>query len=106
MLPRIQDAHSPAIFIPGDLVFGETIVKTIYVSDVNNDNLPTDIVRIRKVKQHIPFMQVNENGAFSFEEPWQFSHPNRYPTNYPGTRLKHIISPFWRSQHGKFVTEP
>ena len=40
-------------------------------------------------------MQVNENGVFSFLEPWRFSHPNRFPTNYVATRLGHVLSPFW-----------
>ena len=40
-------------------------------------------------------LQVNENGVFSFGDPWQFSHPNRYPTTNPATRLRHVIGPFW-----------
>ena len=40
-------------------------------------------------------MQVNENGALSFNSPWRFSHPNRYPTTYIPTRQRHVLSPFW-----------
>lgn len=40
-------------------------------------------------------MKVNENGAFSFQEPWKFSHPNRFPTNYFATRMRHVLAPFW-----------
>lgn len=40
-------------------------------------------------------MQVNENGVFSFEKPWKFSHPNVYPTTYFASRQMHVISPFW-----------
>lgn len=39
--------------------------------------------------------QVNENGAFSFEDPWQFSHPNRFPTSYLSSRQSHVLAPFW-----------
>ena len=39
--------------------------------------------------------QVNENGVFSFEDPYKFSHPNPYPTGSPATRVKHVLSPFW-----------
>ena len=28
-------------------------------------------------------------------EPWAFAHPNRFPTEYTGTRLKHVLAPFW-----------
>ncbi len=38
---------------------------------------------------------MNENGAFSFEDPWMFSHPNSYPTTYLPTRQGHVLSPFW-----------
>lgn len=38
---------------------------------------------------------MNENGAFSFNDPWRFSHPNRYPTTYLPTRRGHVLSPFW-----------
>ena len=31
-LPRVQDASSPPIFIPGRLVYGRRIVKSVYVS--------------------------------------------------------------------------
>ena len=38
---------------------------------------------------------MNENGAFSFIDPWMFSHPNPYPTTYLPTRQGHVVSPFW-----------
>lgn len=38
---------------------------------------------------------MNENGAFSFTEPWMFSHPNRFPTTNLATRRRHVLSPFW-----------
>lgn len=40
-------------------------------------------------------MQVNENGVISFDEPWAFSHPNRFPTTYVHSRLGHALAPFW-----------
>ncbi len=40
-------------------------------------------------------LQVNENGAFSFTDPWMFSHPNRFPTTFIPTRQGHVLSPFW-----------
>lgn len=38
---------------------------------------------------------MNENGAFSFNEPWRFSHPSRFPTSYLPARQRHVLSPFW-----------
>ena len=38
---------------------------------------------------------MSENGAFSFQEPWKFSHPNRFPTNYFFTQTSDVITPFW-----------
>ena len=40
-------------------------------------------------------LQVSENGVFCFEEPWKFSHPNRFPTNYFYTQMSNVIAPFW-----------
>ena len=31
----------------------------------------------------------------SFEEPWRFSYPDRFPTNYYWTQLGKAIAPFW-----------
>ena len=31
----------------------------------------------------------------SFNEPWQYSYPNRYPTNYFYTRSGQSVAPFW-----------
>ena len=38
---------------------------------------------------------MNENGVFSFIDPWMFSHPNRFPTTFIPTRQGHVLSPFW-----------
>ena len=38
---------------------------------------------------------MSENGVFSFQEPWKFSHPNRFPTNYFFTQTSDVIAPFW-----------
>lgn len=40
-------------------------------------------------------MQINENGVISFEDPWQYSYPNRFPTNYYFTRKGLAVAPFW-----------
>ena len=39
--------------------------------------------------------QVNENGVISFKEPWQYSYPNRFPTDYFFTRRGLAAAPFW-----------
>ena len=44
---------------------------------------------------NIVYIQVNENGAFSFDNPWKFSHPSRYPTDFIHTQTGDVISPFW-----------
>lgn len=31
-LPRVQDAFSPAISIPGFLLYGDLVARTVYVS--------------------------------------------------------------------------
>ena len=41
------------------------------------------------------FSQVNENGVISFEEPWKFSHPDQFPTDYYYSRNKLVVAPFW-----------
>ena len=40
-------------------------------------------------------MQVNENGLFSFNEPFSFSHPNQFPTDNIYSRLRNVVAPFW-----------
>lgn len=40
-------------------------------------------------------MQVNENGVISFEEPWGFSLPERFPTSNFFARQGMAIAPFW-----------
>ena len=40
-------------------------------------------------------MQVNENGLFSFNEPFSFSHPNQFPTDNIYSRLSNVVAPFW-----------
>ena len=39
--------------------------------------------------------QVNENGVISFDEPWGFPYPDRFPTSYYWTQLGNAIAPFW-----------
>ena len=39
--------------------------------------------------------QVNENGVISFNEPWQYSYPNRFPTRNFFTRTRLAVAPFW-----------
>ena len=34
-LPRIEDSHSPPIFVPDGLIYGDEIVTRIYVSAFN-----------------------------------------------------------------------
>ncbi len=38
---------------------------------------------------------MNENGAVSFNAPWKFSHPKRFPTQYDPTRTAYVAAPFW-----------
>ena len=40
-------------------------------------------------------MQVNENGVISFNDPWPFSIPDRFPTNFFFTRTGLAIAVFW-----------
>ena len=40
-------------------------------------------------------MQVNENGLFSFNKPFFFSHPNQFPTDNIYSRLSNVVAPFW-----------
>ena len=39
--------------------------------------------------------QVSENGVVSFDEPFKFSFPNRFPTNFFPTQQSFAIAPFW-----------
>ena len=41
------------------------------------------------------FLQVNENGLFSFDKSYKFSHPNRFPTDNIYSRLRDTVAPFW-----------
>ena len=40
-------------------------------------------------------MQVNENGVISFNRPWKFSVPERFPTRNYWTRTGIAVAPFW-----------
>ena len=40
-------------------------------------------------------MQVNENGVISFEQPWRYSYPDRFPTESYWPRHGLAIAPFW-----------
>ena len=39
--------------------------------------------------------QVSENGVFSFESPWRFSHPDRFPGTDFNVGQTHVVAPFW-----------
>ncbi len=67
-LRRVIDAFSQPIYIPNGLIFGDKLTTAAYV---------------------------NENGVISFDEPWRFSYPNRFPTNYFHSRQSMVIAPFW-----------
>lgn len=40
-------------------------------------------------------MQVNENGVISFNRPWKYALPDRFPTGYYWTRKTLAVAPFW-----------
>ena len=40
-------------------------------------------------------LQVSENGVFSFDEPWMFSHPSPFPTTNVYIRNRLVVAPFW-----------
>ena len=40
-------------------------------------------------------MQINENGVISFDKPWKYSYPNRFPTSFYWTRQGLAVAPFW-----------
>ena len=40
-------------------------------------------------------LQVSENGAISFANPWPYSSPSRFPTNWYWTRNQYVLAPFW-----------
>ena len=40
-------------------------------------------------------MQVNENGVLSFDKPFKFSHPSRFPPENIYARQNNIVAPFW-----------
>lgn len=40
-------------------------------------------------------VQVSENGVISFNKPWKFSVPDRFPTRYFWTRTGMAVAPFW-----------
>ena len=39
--------------------------------------------------------QVNENGVISFNEPWKYSYPDRFPSENFYTRRRLVVAPFW-----------
>ena len=101
-LPREQEAASPPIYIPNGLLFGNQIATSVYVSlhfaclymylFVNN----FDYNNLKHLMYIFVFyMQVNENGLFSFNKPFFFSHPNQFPTDNVYSRLSNVVAPFW-----------
>ena len=38
---------------------------------------------------------MNENGVLSFDKPFRFSHPSRFPPKYIYARRRDIVAPFW-----------
>ena len=55
-----------------------------------------DCVVKNNVLLHVPVvLQVSENGVFSFQDTWKFSHPSRFPTDYFFTQTSNVIAPFW-----------
>ena len=38
---------------------------------------------------------MSENGAFSFNNPWRFSHPDRFPGREYAVSQRHVVAPFW-----------
>lgn len=40
-------------------------------------------------------IQVNENGVISFEQPWRYPYPDRFPTENYWSRQGLVIAPFW-----------
>ena len=38
---------------------------------------------------------MNENGVISFEQPWRYPYPDRFPTKHYWSRQKNVIAPFW-----------
>ena len=40
-------------------------------------------------------IKVNENGIISFANPWPYSSPSRFPTNWYWTRNQYVVAPFW-----------
>ena len=44
---------------------------------------------------HFIISQVNENGIISFNSPWKFSIPERFPTPFFWTRMGMAVAPFW-----------
>lgn len=40
-------------------------------------------------------LQVNENGVISFDNPWKYSYPDRFPTDFYWTRQGLAVAPFW-----------
>ena len=60
-------------------------IKKYNMAAVNSNLLALNIV----------LLQVSENGVISFNEPWKFAHPNRFPTSYYYSRIKDVAAPFW-----------
>ena len=38
---------------------------------------------------------MSENGVISFDDPWGFSTPELFPTNYIFSRNGKVVAPFW-----------
>ncbi len=43
----------------------------------------------------IDMFQVNENGVISFQLPYKYSLPDRFPTNFYWTQQSKVVAPFW-----------
>ena len=44
---------------------------------------------------YISVLQINENGVISFDKPWKYSYPDRFPTTFYWTRQGLAVAPFW-----------
>ena len=65
---------------------------------IGNDNLAFLLCAPDLTQQSLQctlFIQVNENGAFSFDDTWKFSHPERFPGTRFHLRQHQVVSPFW-----------
>ena len=88
-IPRSQDSSSASINIPTGLPFENSIQMTAFVSEKY-------LFNITKFNDaFIYLLQINENGVISFANPWSYSSPSRFPTNWYWTRNQYVLAPFW-----------